>query len=151
MFNSKKKNTDLIFEQYKLAIEMADRISNRRENANKFFLSINSVLFASISSNNIFIKDFQFLIIVLWILLSIIWVITISNYRNLNSVKFKIICEIEKDLPISIYWKEWEMLKLKIWHKPFSNMEKVIPILFIIFFIILIIVKYFSFFKDIFC
>lgn len=151
MFNKETKNIDLIFNQYKLAIEMADKISNRRENTNKFFLSINSILFAAISSNNIFIEDYHLLILILWILLSITWMMSISNYRKLNSAKFKVICKIENDLPIKIYTDEWKELKWDKWHKPLSNMEKIIPILFILFFILIIIIKYFWYIKNIFC
>jgi hypothetical protein len=35
-----------LLEQYKLYIEMADRISSRRQSANSFFLSLNTTLVA---------------------------------------------------------------------------------------------------------
>lgn len=34
----------------------------------------------------------------------------IRSYRQLNSGKFKVIHEIEKELPIAAYDKEWEIL-----------------------------------------
>jgi hypothetical protein len=151
MFNNKKKEIELVFNQYKIAVEMADKISQRRENINKFFLSINSILFALISSNNSFILSYHFFILILWILFSIIWIISISNYRKLNSVKYKIICEIEKKLPIKIYTDEWKELKLDTSYKTLTSIEKIIPILFIIFFLLLLIIKYFFVIKNYFC
>ena len=42
--DAEKFNINL--EQYKLYVEMADRISSRRQNANSFFLSINTAIVA---------------------------------------------------------------------------------------------------------
>ena len=41
-----------LLEQYKLYVEMADRISARRQTANSFFLSINTAIIALISYLN---------------------------------------------------------------------------------------------------
>ena len=39
-----------LLEQYKLYLEMADRISSRRQSANSFFLSLNTALVALVGS-----------------------------------------------------------------------------------------------------
>jgi hypothetical protein len=44
------KAAEHYLELYKLAVEMADRVSARRATANAFFLTINTALFAFVSS-----------------------------------------------------------------------------------------------------
>ena len=46
------KYNDHVLDQYKLYVEMADRISSRRLTANSFFLSLNSILIAFLSYVN---------------------------------------------------------------------------------------------------
>lgn len=45
--------TEILFEQYKLYVEMADRISQRRMNINTFFISVNILLLIIVS----FVKE----------------------------------------------------------------------------------------------
>ena len=77
----------ILFEQYKLAVEMADRISVRREGANKIFLSANSIIFAFIATRADFIMIHIF-ISIFGGLLCIVWTSIIKNYRSLNSAKY---------------------------------------------------------------
>lgn len=135
----KKEDKSLIFEQYKIAVEMADKISSRREWANKIFLSANSVIFAFLATKNDF-NDIHILISLFWILLSLTWWWIIQNYRNLNSAKYKVINEIEEKLPIKIYKSEWELLhnwKDKKIYSSLTNLEKKLPFLFVVFYIVL--------------
>jgi hypothetical protein len=46
--------TDRLLEQYKIYVEMADRISSRRALTNTFFLTINTAVFALVGT---FVKD----------------------------------------------------------------------------------------------
>ena len=47
-----EEESKAMFEQYKLYVEMADRISQRRMNANTFFISVNTLLCAVTSFLN---------------------------------------------------------------------------------------------------
>ena len=57
----------------------------------------------------------------------------LENYRKLNSGKFKVIHEIEKQLPLKLFDYQWEKLgkgedpKL---YKKLSNVEKGVPCIF---------------------
>lgn len=108
---------DHLLEQYKLYVEMADRVSDRRERTNRFYISLLSLFLALLSiifGRNI-LGEFQtvvFLIIsVLGLVLCILWYVNIRSYRQLNSGKFKVIHEMEQYLPFNCYDKEWEILK----------------------------------------
>lgn len=105
-----------LLEQYKLYVEMADRISDRRERTNRFYISLLSVLLALLSiviSGNI-LDNFQVVVFmtigILGLGLCILWNINIRSYRQLNSGKFKVIHEMEQLLPYPCYDKEWEIL-----------------------------------------
>ncbi len=105
-----------LLEQYKLYVEMADRVSNRRAQTNRFYISLLSGLLALLSivvGRNIF-SDFQTIVFsvisVLGLTLCALWNINIRSYRQLNSGKFKVIHEMEQHLPFPCYDREWEIL-----------------------------------------
>lgn len=105
-----------LLEQYKLYVEMADRISTRRVQTNMFYISLLSGLLALLSivlGRNLF-SDFQTItfmaVAILGLALCALWNVNIRSYRQLNSAKFKIIHEMEQHLPFPCYDKEWEIL-----------------------------------------
>jgi len=105
-----------LLEQYKLYVEMADRISTRRAQTNRFYISLLSGLLALLSivgGRNMF-SDFQTIafmaVAILGLALCVLWNVNIRSYRQLNSGKFKVIHEMEQHLPFPCYDKEWEIL-----------------------------------------
>jgi len=137
--SKKSLNVDILLEQYKIATEMADRISARREGANKLFLSANSVIFAFLATRDIF-SVVHILIAIFGVLLCIVWASIIKNYRSLNSAKYAVIHEMEEMLPWKVYKDEWNKLKKgndkKIYAK-LTVVEKKLPWLFLGFYILL--------------
>lgn len=124
-----------LLDQYKLYVEMADRISQRRAAANTYFLSVNSAILAFVgyltsrdSTENLWMLS------VAGIALCWLWKALITSYRNLNTAKFKIVHAIEKRLPISPYESEWAFMgkgtdpKL---YRPISHIEGGVPWVFI--------------------
>ena len=75
------------------------------------------------------------------VLLSYVWFILIKSYKDLNSVRFKVINEIEKDLPISPYYMEWEIIKKEGKYLSFTTVERYVPLIFGIIHIVIIIIK----------
>ncbi len=123
-------------EQYKMYVEMADRISGRRLSANSFFLTINSVLVGFVTYVHLLSNkgsDFYFLIGLSGIILCFTWYRLIRSYDDLNLGKFKMIHAMEKHLPFSIYQTEWEYLgkgEDRTKYLPFTKIEKKIPWVF---------------------
>jgi len=109
-----EKFNEHLLEQYKLYVEMADKISERRMQTNKFYISLLSGLLALLSILVSVGKLNQTLIFalvsILGIALCVLWYINIRSYRCLNSGKFKVIHEIEQELPFRCYDREWEIL-----------------------------------------
>jgi len=131
-----QKFNEHLLEQYKLYVEMADRISERRMQTNKFYISLLSGLLALLSILVSVGKLNQTLIFVivslLGIALCILWHINIRSYRQLNSGKFKVIHEMEQFLPFPCYDREWEVLgegKEKTKYLQLTRVEKYIPVI----------------------
>ncbi|MFL0092743.1 RipA family octameric membrane protein [Tenacibaculum maritimum] len=145
------KKAEHTLEQYKMYVESAEKVSDRRSNLNTFYLSLTTTITGVIGylkTNTI--SNSEYLIIGLSIsaiLICVYWVNLLENYRKLNSGKFKVIHEIEKELPLNLYDYEWEKLgkgndpKL---YKKLSNVEKIIPTIFGFLFLLVVIIEFAS-------
>lgn len=98
--------------QYKLYVEMADRISVRRGQTNSFYISLLTGLLALISlvGDKKLLAESQSVVLlavaILGLSLCFLWYSNIRSYKQLNSRKFKIIHEMEQHLPFPCYNKE---------------------------------------------
>src|SRR5205085_3228106 len=129
---------DLLIEQYKLYVEMADRISARRSETNKFYISLLTALLAAlllVVEKNIFtnFQGFVFAAVaILGIALCVVWVLNIRSYGQLNSGKFKVIHDMEKHLPYACFDREWDFLGRgtdKKTYFPLTLIERYVPYL----------------------
>lgn len=128
-----------ILEQYKLYVEMTDRISDRRQQANTYFLTINTVLVTLAAG---FIEFAKLTGAESWWLLGVAaagwtlcytWYRLIESYKQMNSGRFKVIHELERCLPASVYDAEWEALgrgKDPSLYTPFTETEMKVPVIF---------------------
>jgi hypothetical protein len=127
-----------VLEQYKIYVEMADRISGRRGLTNTFFLTLNTVIFTTVG---IFWQHSpevsRGLLTVPWLVLlgqCLAWFWLLRSYRQLNTAKYAVIGTLEERLPASPYWRaEWAALghgrdPARYW--PLSHVEQWIPLLF---------------------
>ena len=138
-----------LLEQYKLYVEMADRISARRQTANSFFLSINTVLIAFIgivADRQVTDLHLPWVIVVSVAGLSLCyaWYRLIRSYKDINTVKFKVIHAIEAKLPSAPFDAEWKALgegENRKLHIPFTHVETYIPMIFALLYIALIVVS----------
>jgi hypothetical protein len=93
------------FELYRLAVEMADRISARRGIANSFFLTASTGVVALLASGTV-----RWSLAVAGIVVSVAWWSLLKSYRDLNIAKF----EIEVDPVERTAWV-WDQ---RSWSKP---------------------------------
>jgi len=106
-----------IIEIYKLHAEFADRVSQRREGANRLYAGlltslvvILGAMFRLAPSNEL--NYLVFLVGgIIGAILSVSWYIVIKSYRQLNTGKFKALHELEKQLSYPFFTREWELLK----------------------------------------
>jgi hypothetical protein len=106
---------DQKFEIYKLAVEMADRVSARRLTSNAFFVTVNTGLaglmafaYANVASDHRFIL---WIVALVGLLLSLTWFFAIRSYKRLNKSKFEVIHQLEATLEFEYFKREWESLK----------------------------------------
>lgn len=95
------------FELYKLAVEMADRVSARRSLANSFFLTINTGMVALMGGTH----GLKWYLPVAGLLFCVTWWALLKSYRDLNSAKFQIILGMEERLPVRVYADEKRIYK----------------------------------------
>ncbi|MEU7649231.1 RipA family octameric membrane protein [Streptomyces huasconensis] len=105
-----------VLELYKLAVDMADRISARRGSANAFFLSVQTTFIALISLGFPRVSGAPW-----WVpppslslagtALSAAWWMQLRSYRDLNTAKFACIIKLEERFPVKIFADEWEELR----------------------------------------
>ncbi len=150
LFSTPKENygdkyNDHLFEQYRLYVESAEKISDRRQSANNYFITINTALIAILG------LSFQasFFEVITWarpllafvgIIICVIFWYLLRSYKQLNTGKFTVIHEIEQRLPLALYDYEWDILgkgEKKDIYYPFSHVELWIPRVFgLIYFIL---------------
>lgn len=127
-------------EQYRLYVEMTDRISSRRHTTNAFFLSINTALIAlvGLAANSSLIRSPHFWGIVVsatGLIICFAWYRLIRSYKRINTGRFSVIHAIESQLPISPYRAEWELLKKgeePKHYRPFTDIEVWVPWVFML-------------------
>jgi hypothetical protein len=140
----REKYQTAILEQYKIYVEMADRISQRRSLANTFFLTLNTAVLTTFSvfwQKNPPGSPWWLTIPLLALLAQCgAWYYLLRSYRQLNTAKYRVIGQIERRLPASPYWRaEWsELGEGKDWRKylPLTHMEQWIPITFAVIYVL---------------
>lgn len=132
-----------LLDQYRLYVEMADRISQRRTTANTYFLSVNSAILAFVgyltSKDS---PEYMWLLAIAGCMLTLFWYNIILSYRNLNTAKWQIVQDIEKRLPISPYDAEWDAVQRGMnpkLYRPISHIESWVPGVFFLLHLIVLI------------
>ena len=132
-----------LLEQYKLYVEMADRVSARRGTANNFLLSVNALLVSGFGVLTSVTEDsaqtWQFALPLAGVVVCTAWLVLVRSYRQINTGKFQVIHELEKRLPAALYNAEWEALdrgKGKE-YVALTRVEQAIPIVFVLVYVAL--------------
>jgi hypothetical protein len=134
-------------ELYKLAVEMADRVSARRALANTFFLTVNTGLAALLGGS-----DLRWYVAAAGILFALAWSWLLQSYRKLNQAKFQVINAIEPRLPLQLFSEEWRFLQgtrvpLKFWppkrvwawhegYHELGTLERIVPLAFVAIYVV---------------
>ncbi len=133
---STDESTEIILCQWQTCVEMANSISIRRDTMNNIFVTLNLAIITAVSIT----WDVKSLfILAAGIVVSVIWLLFIENFKMLNKEKFNVINDIEKLLPVKPFNDEWNKLKSNKKYKDSTKLEKTLPIMFILLYIIAII------------
>lgn len=127
---------------YATTVEMADRVSARRGQANQFYLSLETLLlgvpaFFGVTGPGSNDPLRQTALAVVGVIVSGAWWLQLRSYRQLNRAKFNVILAIERDhFSIQPFTDEWASLKtdqVPGWRERYAELgtvERVVPIVF---------------------
>ncbi|MYK91021.1 MAG: hypothetical protein F4026_02555 [Synechococcus sp. SB0669_bin_8] len=140
---------DQLLEIYKLHAELADRVSQRREGANRLHVSLllGFLVFLAallrVGSGEIPASVLLLFSGIIGMSISGSWYIVIRSYRQLNRGKFDTLHKLEQKLDYPFFEREWEFLKRgrdrnRYWK--LTVVETLLPsIFFLLFFSLLVI------------
>jgi len=124
---------DHLLEQYKLYVDSAQKVSEKRISASNYLLTVSSSLLTLFGIVATQIAGTWLIIIPFaGLLVSFAWFSMVRSYKDLNSAKFKVIHELEEHLPAALFAYEWhhcEHGKGKA-YRPITHTERWIPGIF---------------------
>ena len=102
---------------FELYLVTAEKVSDRRAQANAWMLSVNSAvvaLYGYLQTDKLAVPGGQ-KAVWLWAIpaagaiVCVAWVVLLTSYRKLNRAKFAVLQEIEADLPVQPFRREREV------------------------------------------
>ena len=143
-----EKYQDHLLEQYKLFVETSQHVSDKRQNANNYLLTLNSSL---VTLFVVFLSTFgqhrwNVVVPATGIIVCFIWWSIVESYKHLNAAKFRVIHELERQLPVALFRHEWWVcgrLRKKEddagedKYIPLTQLERWIPFVFMLLYIVL--------------
>lgn len=115
---------------------MANAVSQRRDAMNNLFVTLNLAIVAAAS----FIWDAKtIMLLVSGIIVCVVWIFFIRNFRELNRAKFEVINKLEQSLPVSAFSDEWQSLKKSKKYIEGTKLEKVLPYAFCVLYVVIFI------------
>ena len=144
------KYIEHLLDQYKIYINATEKISDRRQKTNEFFLALNSALLALLGfitskTNQVELNSILIASSISGITMCYLWYRIIYSYKALNDAKFRVVHAIEARLPLALYDTEWEMLgrgENKKLYWPFSHIELRVPFIFIFLYLFMIVMTF---------
>ena len=137
-----------IMEQYKIYVEMTDRIGARRATMNTFFILVNSSIFTAVGAlaQSRPPRGSAVLMVAVAILIAQCgaWYWILRSYRQLSSAKFRVIGALEERLPAGPWYRaEWAAIgagrdKSRYW--PITRLEQWVPALYALAYIAFLII-----------
>lgn len=122
-----------LLELYKIFVDTSLKASENRLKINTFFITLNTAIIGSSGFIN------SELILIFGCCINAVWFNLLSSCKQLNTAKFKVICQMEKELCYKCFAKEQEEYK-KYNRKPFAHLEQELPILISIVYVIMLLI-----------
>jgi len=124
---------------FELYLATAEKVSDRRAQANSWMLSVNSAivgLYGYLQADKLGVGTAQ-KAIWLWaipaagVIVCMAWAALLASYRKLNRAKFAVLAQLEANLPVPAFTREQEIYK-KDKRISLSQIERWIPGCFIL-------------------
>ena len=139
-----EEDLKIFFEQYRLLVETSETLGKKRDQANRFYLQVNSFL-AGLSGTLTFLNVLLVSRVLLLIgtIISLLWFNHINSYKLLNAAKFRVIHKMERKLPFRVFYEEDIELRKEYYKKKITKLERYVPLTFMILYGFLAIVTLF--------
>jgi hypothetical protein len=134
------------FALFELYLATAEKVSDRRTQANTWMLSVNSAivgLYGYLQSDKPTLPDAQ-KTVWLWAIpaagaiVCVAWVVLLTSYRELNRAKFAVLQEIEADLPLQPFRRE-HAIYTRDRRRALSYVETAIPVCFVLLYLAILV------------
>lgn len=125
----KKENVDTLLLQWQTCVESANVVSQRRDVINGLFVTLN---LATITTIVALWGMKAVTLLVAGIVICVSWLLYISSFKMLNKAKFDVINDMEAHLPAQPFNDEWNALSKDERYVKGSDIEKVLPVSFLI-------------------
>jgi hypothetical protein len=135
---------DSKFAMFELYLATAEKVSDRRAQANSWMLSVNSAivaLYGYLQSDKMAIGTTQ-RTVWLWAIptagaiVCLAWGALLASYRELNRAKFEVLAELEDNFPLSPIARERQIYE-EHGRRSFTQIERLIPGCFVVLYIIM--------------
>lgn len=128
---------------WQTCVEMANGVSQRRDTMNNLFVTLNIAVIAAVS----WMWDVKTVFLcVAGLVICVVWLLYINNFKRLNAAKFRVIYDLEERLGVTPFKDEWDILKKTKRYLEGTKLERILPIAFAlgyaVVFVILICTKY---------
>lgn len=151
---SNESDRSNLFEQYKVYLDTSEKLVERRQKVNNFYITANSIVVAFIGTLLSFNMDHLYrmaavlLLCFVGIMINYSWNNILTTYGILNKSKMAIISMIEKYLPANLYDAEYKCMKTDKKYVSFTKSEKKLPLSFGLMFILCAVLFLFLLYKS---
>jgi hypothetical protein len=130
---------------FELYLATAEKVSDRRAQANAWMLSVNSAivaLYGYLQADKMVIGAGQ-RAVWLWAIpaagaiVCLAWAALLASYRKLNRAKFEVLMQLEKDLPVPLFTRERDSLQ-RDKRRSLSYIETAIPVCFFLLYAVML-------------
>ena len=131
---------------FELYLATAEKVSDRRAQANSWMLSVNSAivaLYGYLQADKLAVGANQ-KAVWLWAipaagaLVCVAWVALLTSYRKLNRAKFAVLTQIEADLPFPLFTREGEAYR-RDRRRSLSSIERLVPACFVLLYAVMLV------------
>ncbi|WP_323772660.1 TIR domain-containing protein [Alcanivorax sp.] len=122
-----QEDRQLLLEQYKIMVGSTEKVTDQRMRVNNLFFTVTSTI---LSVSLVVGKSFEFSVVgaigmlalsIMALVVTFLWEKLVRSYGKLNTGKFTVIDQIEKQLRTNMFEHEWNVLKQQVGYE--SNTE----------------------------
>ena len=142
-----QEDRQLLLEQYKIMVGSTEKVTDQRMRVNNLFFTVTSSI---LSVSLVVGKSFEFSVVgaigmlalsVMAFVVTFLWEKLVRSYGKLNTGKFTVIDQIEKQLRTNMFEHEWNVLKQQVGYESNTETEATVVRRFRWFVLLVIIVE----------